>query len=170
LNRGLILIGSNQEKEQVLRRSLEKIDRTFGILSVSDIYETIANGGINDIPSYYNAAVVVETRLSALALKEGLRSIETELGRDRRLPKGNLVGADLDLLLFNELVLDEGGLLLPDPDLTKLGYVLFPAAQASPDWLHPVLGRRLQDLRFEFSEDPGIVRQFTIQAFPTGTL
>jgi 2-amino-4-hydroxy-6-hydroxymethyldihydropteridine diphosphokinase len=77
-----------------------------------------------------------------------LKSIEKEMGREKTIRWGPRV-IDIDILLFGEIVLDEGDLKIPHPELHKRKFVLIPLLEIEKDLVHPVFGERLSEfLRF----------------------
>jgi len=103
--------------------------------------------GYADQPRFLNAAAVVETVLEPQALLERLLEMERGFGRERG--HGIVNGPrtlDLDLLLYDDLVLDTPALRLPHPRLHERGFVLQPLAEIAPDWLHPRLAKSMTQL------------------------
>jgi 2-amino-4-hydroxy-6-hydroxymethyldihydropteridine diphosphokinase len=110
----------------------------------SPIYET-EPWGFTDQPLFLNQAVKAETCLTPLQLLAYLKSIEIALGR---LPSSHLGPRliDLDILFYDDLVLDAQGLTIPHPHLSERSFVLVPLADLAPDFVHPVSGLTITDL------------------------
>lgn len=87
---------------------------------------------------FTNAVGVLETRLSPGLLLDLLKNIELSLGRDRRVSVDRPI--DLDMLYYDELVVSEGELELPHPEIRRRPFVLIPLAELAPDLKHPVTG------------------------------
>jgi 2-amino-4-hydroxy-6-hydroxymethyldihydropteridine diphosphokinase len=100
------------------------------IVRVSSIYETDPVGPPQD--DFLNAAVAVNTELSAQELIETLKSVEQELGREEA-PKWGPRVIDLDLLLFGDQTIDEPGLTVPHAELTNRAFALIPVLELDPD-------------------------------------
>ena len=97
---------------------------------VSSVYESDALGPPQ--PDYLNAVVSVSTSLTPRELLEALKTIEAELGRhdDERWGPREI---DLDLLLYGDEMLEEEGLTVPHPEMTKRSFVLLPLLEIAPD-------------------------------------
>jgi 2-amino-4-hydroxy-6-hydroxymethyldihydropteridine diphosphokinase len=142
MSRCLIALGSNLgNRREILDQAIEKLRRTAGlkVLSVSAPRETAPVGGPANQPFFLNAAAVLDTSLEPLALLTLLQQIEMEAGRRR----GEIWGPrtlDLDMLLYDELVLSTPTLLLPHPRMAWRRFVLECAAEVAGEMRHPVIG------------------------------
>ncbi|MFM9913409.1 MAG: 2-amino-4-hydroxy-6-hydroxymethyldihydropteridine diphosphokinase [Methylophilaceae bacterium] len=108
------------------------------LLLSSSLYKTPPLGYENQ-PDFINAVAMLETTLTPLELLKKLLVIETAQGRERTFPNAPRV-LDLDLLLYDDLVMNTPTLTLPHPRLHERGFVLFPLAEIAPDLLIPKLG------------------------------
>jgi 2-amino-4-hydroxy-6-hydroxymethyldihydropteridine diphosphokinase len=137
----VIALGSNlQDPEaQVLRGfdDLAALPETR-VVSRSSLYRT-APVGFADQPAFVNACALVETRLSARALLDGLLAIEKRHGRVRSLPNGPRT-LDLDIVLFGDAVIEEPGLSVPHPRAHERAFVLAPLVDVWPDAIIPGKG------------------------------
>ena len=134
MERSYIGLGANLGgREAALRRAVAALDSHAGtvVLAVSELRETDPVGHL-DQPRFVNAAVLVETELSARALLDVLLSIERELGRERRGERHGPRTIDLDLLLYGSDTIDEPGLSVPHPRLHERRFVLEPLADIDP--------------------------------------
>ena len=127
-----------------MRRALELLGSSPGVrvVAVSRLRETDPVG-LLDQPRFVNGAAAVETELDPRALLERLLAVERELGRTRRGPRFGPRTIDLDLLLFEDLVIDEAGLRVPHPRLHERRFVLEPLAELDPGLEVPGRGRVL---------------------------
>jgi len=142
-------LGSNVgDRERHLSRALLLLERTPGIVVLrrSRWIETEPEGGPPDQGRFLNGAAVLETTLSPRALLEAMLGIEARMGRDRSLAgKNGPRTIDLDLLMYDDLVLDEPGLTLPHPRMEERVFVLQPLAEIAPDRLLRGTGRSVRE-------------------------
>lgn len=141
-------LGTNLgDKEQNLRMSIKKIEERIGnVVSLSAFYAT-APWGFSSENSFLNAAVCVETTLLPLQVLETQR-IERELGRTEKSVNGLYADRliDIDLLLYDDRVMDAEGLILPHPLMTERRFVMEPLSEIAPDVVHPVLHKTMKEL------------------------
>ncbi len=97
-------------------------------------------------PDYINGCVVVETELTAIALLDELLAIEQVFGRERLEHWGPRT-LDLDLLLYDNAIINHPRLHVPHPRMAERGFVLVPLAEIAPTWRHPILQRPIADLQ-----------------------
>jgi len=143
MNRVFIAMGSNIDSERNLREAVRRLSLHCRLLAVSPVYETAPVGKI-DQPNFLNAAVLIETDLTAATLKtDVLQGIEQELGRVRTEDKNAPRTIDLDISLFNEEVFDIGQRHIPDPDILKYPHIAVPLADLAPRQRHPETGQTL---------------------------
>lgn len=151
-HRAAIALGSNLPslwggREQNLLLAIEHLRRLGTISAVSAFLDT-APILYTDQPRFLNAAVLLETTLEPIPLLHALQSIELAMGRDRS-PTAILKGPrtlDLDLLWFDDLVLDLPDLILPHPALHERRFVLEPVAEIAPHWRHPIIAKTASQL------------------------
>ena len=142
-------LGTNLgDKEQNLRMSIKKIEEQIGnVVTLSAIYAT-APWGFSSENSFLNAAVCVETTLLPLQVLEETQRIERELGRTEKSVNGLYADRliDIDLLLYDDRVMDAEGLILPHPLMTERRFVMEPLSEIAPDVVHPVLHKTMKEL------------------------
>lgn len=142
-----IALGSNLgDKEANLRRALELLDeRGVEVVKVSTFICTEPYG-VTDQPQFLNAVCQVRTSLEPLALLHTLLGIEQEMGRVRLRHWGER-NIDLDLLLYEDVVMDTPELKLPHPDMQNRDFVLLPLAEIASEFIHPVLHKSIDELK-----------------------
>jgi len=142
--KAFIGLGSNLgDREANLRAALEHLARTpeTAVVRASSLYDTEPVGAL-DQPHFLNAVAQVETQLTPRQLLWNLMLIERRLGRVRTQRWGPRT-LDLDLLLYEDLVIDEDDLQVPHPELTKRSFVLVPLVELEPMLLHPATGETM---------------------------
>jgi 2-amino-4-hydroxy-6-hydroxymethyldihydropteridine diphosphokinase len=140
-----IALGSNLgDRERNLRQAAERLAASLLDLRLSSFHETDPVG-VGAQPKFLNAAAVGRTALDAGALMGELLSIERALGRERPYP-GAPRTLDLDLILYNDAVIDRPGLAVPHPRFRDRRFVLAPLAELAPEWIDPVSGRTISAL------------------------
>lgn len=142
-------LGANLgDKERNLRMSVKKIEERIGdIVSLSAFYAT-APWGFSSGNSFLNAAVCVETNLLPLQVLKETQRIEQELGRTEKSVNGQYSDRliDIDLLLYDDRVMDTEELILPHPLMTERRFVMEPLSEIAPDVIHPVLHKTMKEL------------------------
>jgi 2-amino-4-hydroxy-6-hydroxymethyldihydropteridine diphosphokinase len=138
----LVAVGSNLgNREQTLDRAVEVLTRQeqLRLLRRSRWRETSPVGGPPGQGKFLNGALLLETSLAPQRLIEVLQAVEAGFGRDRRQRWGPR-SLDLDLLLYDGLILDTPQLAVPHPRMAWRRFVLEPAAEIAGSMLHPTLG------------------------------
>jgi 2-amino-4-hydroxy-6-hydroxymethyldihydropteridine diphosphokinase len=158
--RALIALGSNLgDRGANLRAALAHLaaDGRVAVISVSALRETDPVGGPPQ-GRYLNGAAIVETNLAPAALLAAMLDAERAAGRTRDPASGAVRwgprAADLDLLLADDLVMDTPDLVVPHPRMHERRFVLAPAAEIAPDWVHPILCRTMTALLEDLPDDP----------------
>lgn len=144
----LISIGSNLgNRSLAIDSALAELqaNRAIMLLRVSSRHLTQAIGGPAGQDEFVNAAALVETSLPPVELLSVLHALELRAGRTRDIRWGAR-SLDLDLLLYDELVINDEQLILPHPRMAFRRFVLAPAAEIAPNMSHPVLGRGIIQL------------------------
>mgnify|MGYP003988403011 FL=1 len=139
-------LGSNLgDSAAALQDALDALGRIFGVelTAVSSVYQS-APVGLSAQPDFLNAVARIDTSLEPGELLEQLLRIETEQGRVRLGERFGPRLIDLDLLLYNETMLQSDALTLPHPRMLERRFVLEPLAELEGDMVLPG-GRRLCD-------------------------
>jgi 2-amino-4-hydroxy-6-hydroxymethyldihydropteridine diphosphokinase len=148
MSRALVAIGCNLgDRARQLDSAVARLRATPGIavIAASRWHETAPVGGPTGQGAFLNGALLLDTSLSPEPLRQALTRVESELGR-RRDVRWQARLLDLDLLLYDQLVLATRDLIVPHPRMAFRRFVLDPAAEIAPDMVHPLLGWRIDEL------------------------
>jgi 2-amino-4-hydroxy-6-hydroxymethyldihydropteridine diphosphokinase len=146
IHRAAIALGSNLgDSHQILKSALATLGNSphITVEAVSEIYQTIAvTLSPPPQPDYLNACAVLSTTLEPQALLDTMLEIEAQFGRVRWERWGARL-LDLDLLLFDDLVIEQSGLQIPHPRMAERAFVLVPLVDVAADWIEPVSGKAI---------------------------
>ena len=145
-----VSIGSNIEQEKNIRSCLNSLREHFGNLETSTIYENKAVGFEGD--NFYNLVAGFDTGEDVNTVFNILRDIENDHGRDRTSKRFSSRTLDIDLLLYDSLVMQDDRLEIPRDEITKYEFVLRPLAELCGEFRHPKLQRTIAELWQEFDK------------------
>ena len=146
-----ISIGSNIDAEKNIRLAIHALQDHYGKLILSSVYESEAVGFEGD--NFLNLVVGLNTEEDVYAVAATLRKIEDENGRDRSGPRFSSRIVDLDLLLYDDLIIKEDNLEIPRDEITKNAFVLLPLDEIAPQLIHPVSGKTMCDHCINFNKE-----------------
>lgn len=138
--------GSNQGNSiEILHAANQMIHLQVGrIQKVSSFYRTAA-WGLTDQPDFYNQCLFIHTPFPPKLLLQKLLSIEKQMGRVR-IQKWGPRTIDIDILLFDDLILRDNDLEIPHPHIQDRSFVLAPLAEIAPQLQHPSLKKSILHL------------------------
>ena len=140
-----VALGSNLgDREQNLRTALQLLARQAEILQVSSFIETEPYG-VTDQPRFLNGVCRVAVTLPPEVLLQALLAIERQMGRERKRHWGER-NIDLDLLLYDDVIMTTPELKLPHPDMQNRDFVLLPLVEIAPQAVHPALHKTAAQL------------------------
>lgn len=146
-------LGSNQNPLRHLRQALDQLRARFGEVVVSPFYRTKAVG--YDGADFVNAAAIVNSDLEPAALDAWLHALEDAHGRRRDQPRFSDRPLDIDIVFYDDLVMQgPGHLQIPRPEL-RHAFVLQPLADIAPEFREPLSGTRLRELWAAHPDFPG---------------
>jgi 2-amino-4-hydroxy-6-hydroxymethyldihydropteridine diphosphokinase len=146
-------------REENLKLAVEAIGSSAGpVTGVSLLYETEPVGfrGNND---FLNMVISIETPLLPSELLESLMKSEKLLGRTRGESNTISRTIDIDILIYDDLVIDNNTLVIPHPRMHERKFVLVPLNDLAPGLIHPVIGKTVREL-LEECKDTSRIRQF----------
>lgn len=144
----LILIGSNQgQRELTISQSIKMLAERCGeVFLLSSLYETEPWGFIAE-QNFLNQVVALDTEMNPYDLLRELLMIEKELGRKRHDVEGyESRPIDLDILYYDDMIINDNDLILPHPRLHKRRFALMPLCDIAADFIHPVFKRSNREL------------------------
>jgi 2-amino-4-hydroxy-6-hydroxymethyldihydropteridine diphosphokinase len=153
MNTTYILLGSNLgDSRKYLSDALVEIECKLGTInSKSSLYQT-ASWGKHDQPDFINQVIELSTSLNPADLLKGVLEIENIFGR-QRLEKWGSRTIDIDILLFEDQVINSQDLIIPHPYLSVRRFSLMPLSEIAPDLIHPISKKSITELLLELTDD-----------------
>lgn len=148
-----LLLGSNLgDSKKYIADAISEIGSKLGDLKVmSSVYQTASWGNHNQ-PDFINQVIQLETLLSPADLLKGILAIEVKLGR-KRVGKWGSRTIDIDILIYEDQIINEIDLVIPHAYLPVRRFSLLPLFEIAPDLVHPVSGKTIKELLDELSDD-----------------
>ena len=162
----ILSLGSNQGNRLVnIQSAVDLIHREVGtVVKISKLYETQSWGFESD--AFYNCALVLHTLHDAQSILEKVLEIEKKLGRIRSESEGYQARPiDIDVIAFNEEIIDSKNLKIPHPAMQERMFVLLPMRDLNLDWRHPILQKYLPEI-LKASEDKSLCKLVQSLDFP----
>jgi 2-amino-4-hydroxy-6-hydroxymethyldihydropteridine diphosphokinase len=160
MNLAYLITGGNLgDRVANLETSIRHLEINAGrLLQASAIYQTAA-WGMEDQPDFLNQVLLLQTSLAPTDLLQSMLQIERQMGRIREAKYGPRT-IDIDLLLYNQVVMNEPHLTLPHPRFHLRRFALQPLADLAPSLLHPVLHQTIGHLLLHCA-DPLNVKKYS---------
>ena len=153
MNAVYLLLGSNLGNKEGNLKTACRMLRKFGkIRKQSGIYET-EPWGYEDNRNFFNKAILLDTLLNPFELLTELLKIEISIGRVRQHKQWVAREIDIDIIFYNNLVIEEENLIIPHPFLNNRKFALVPIKEIAPSFVHPVAGKTISQLYKECKDD-----------------
>jgi 2-amino-4-hydroxy-6-hydroxymethyldihydropteridine diphosphokinase len=136
-------LGSNIDPEDNLRLGVEELRRHYGDVHISRVYRNAAVGF--DGADFLNLVAGFDSEEAPAEISRRIEKIHDLAGRERGDNRFASRALDIDLLLYDDLVIDEPPLQLPRTDVLEYSFVLRPLAELAPELAHPVTGRTMAE-------------------------
>jgi 2-amino-4-hydroxy-6-hydroxymethyldihydropteridine diphosphokinase len=156
-----VSLGSNQQREQRIRQAIAELRLHFGAIQLSPVYDSAAVGF--DGSNFLNLVAGFDSELGVEAVLRTFHEIEDRLGRDRSLPKFASRPIDLDLLLYDDVILDVPGIRIPRPEILVHAFVLKPLQDLAPTLRHPETGQTYAELWRAMAQDAPQLELFALE-------
>jgi 2-amino-4-hydroxy-6-hydroxymethyldihydropteridine diphosphokinase len=140
-----LALGSNLgNREENLKQAIASLSPQMDVKAKSNIYET-PPWGYEDQPRFLNQVVKTQTYLQPEQLLKHIKRLEVALGRKATFRNGPRE-IDIDILMYDDLVLNTSILSLPHPHMHERGFVLLPMMDIAPDLVHPLTGKSVREM------------------------
>jgi 2-amino-4-hydroxy-6-hydroxymethyldihydropteridine diphosphokinase len=140
-----LALGTNLgDRSGNLKQAIAALTPQLDVKAKSQVYET-PPWGFEEQPKFLNQVVKANTYLDPEPLLKHLKRLEVALGRQESFPNGPRL-IDIDLLFYDDLVVNKPSLVIPHPRLHERGFVLLPLMDVAPNLVHPVQQKTVQEL------------------------
>ena len=152
MNRAYLLLGGNIGNRLArLKKAKQLLEKQIGkVIKYSRVYET-ASWGNTDQPDFLNQVLLIETKLTAEKIMEQILFIENIMGRVRSEKNASRI-IDIDILFFNEDIVQTKNIIIPHPQIQNRNFVLYPLNELSPQLQHPVLKKTINELLLQCND------------------
>ena len=151
-----LLLGSNLgNKEENLREAVNLLKKTGKVKKYSAVYET-EPWGFTDERNFFNIALCLETDKNPFELINEILKIEMTIGRKRQTKQWVSREIDIDIIFFDNLVINEENLTIPHPHAKNRKFVLVPLKEIAGDYIHPVEKKSISELLKECPDESDV--------------
>ena len=155
-------IGSNLgNREENLKIALSRIREEIGSILISSSFYETEPWRFDTKNQFLNMVVNVETKIEPPALLEALIGIEKLMGRTRDKEQYSSRVIDIDILFYEDLIIEAYDLIIPHPHIPERRFVLVPLVEIAPEFIHPILNKTVSYLLDNCTDD-GLVIKTTI--------
>ena len=142
-------IGSNKgNRSGLINEAIDKIDIIIGkVMLKSSIYDT-KSWGFNS-NNFYNICILVESELTPDLILNKILTIEKDMGRLKKTDLYSDRCIDIDILFFDNMIINSKSLEIPHPRIQLRKFVLTPMLELTPDLIHPILKKSIRQLEIE---------------------
>lgn len=150
-------LGSNLgDRQDNLNKAIDFLSQRLKVIKVSSVYDTEPVDNV-DQPRFLNLVCQVSTTLKPEMLLTVAKAIESKMGR---LPKSHNKPRpiDIDILFYDDLVMETPDLTVPHPRVTERGFVLIPLSEIAPDLVHPVTKKSVREIFKELGPVQGVLK------------
>jgi len=157
MNTVYIQLGSNiGERESFISKSMEQIEENIGeIITESSVFETIPWGNENQ-NNFLNSVIKIKTPFDSFEVLQKSQEIENNLGRER-VDKWGERTIDIDILFYNNEIINTTKLNIPHPFIQKRKFVLVPLSEIAPNYIHPTLKKSISTLLSECKDNQKVL-------------
>jgi len=157
-NKVVLSLGGNiGDVEEVFQIAIHCLQKKIGsIVLTSSLYQTKA-WGVEDQPDFLNQVVAIDSELSAFKVLEHCLAIELELGRVRK-EKWHERVIDIDVLFYNDELIESKGLIVPHPYIQDRNFILNPLVEIIPDFIHPKLKNTIIELQSSCKDELSVFK------------
>lgn len=157
MNQVFLLIGGNlDDRFGLLSKAKENISKEIGtILKESSIYETVP-WGFESEQDFLNQVIIVSTSLSSIQVLCNCQLIEDRLGRKRQSEQYISRTMDIDILFYNDEIINTSELIIPHERLHQRRFTLEPLVEIAPNLVHPVIKKKLSEILKNCSDESDV--------------
>jgi 2-amino-4-hydroxy-6-hydroxymethyldihydropteridine diphosphokinase len=158
MNNVFLITGGNMgDRKSNLEEAAALIEENIGTITKrSSIYETEAWGN-KDQPSFYNQVLIVESKFSAHDIMSKILEIEKEMGRIRTVKNAARI-IDIDILFYNNEIIEDSLLTVPHKEIQNRSFVLMPLNEVAANYVHPVLKTSIKQLLSQCTDPLKVIR------------